>query len=237
MSLCPSRPKSVSALRPYFQKGCVRIFHGDCIEVLRKLGNQWFDWILTDPPYGTNQGKSSTGYGRQQNYGNNGAGREIKGDDNLNIFKEMFSYTKSENICTFAHPKKLSEVIGIFNGFGAAYYAEFIWNKKTAGLGRIRYSHETILIATLAQIEIKAQKTVFDAIAPARKNSHPHEKPLSVIGSLLEILKPESVIDPFLGSGTTAVACLERGIPMVGIEIDEQWAELAAHRLSQDILL
>jgi site-specific DNA-methyltransferase (adenine-specific) len=231
MSLCPARPKP-NALQPYFEKGCVTIYQGDCLNVLPKLDRE-FDWVVTDPPYGTGE----RGYGRQQNHGNNGKGRQIQNDESLKPFRDMVGHVRSQNICTFTHPKKLAKVIGIFNGFEMVYAAEFIWNKKTAGLGKLRYSHETILVATMGQIEIETHKSIFDGIAPARKNLHPHEKPLSVIGSLLEILKPDSVIDPFLGSGTTAVACLERGIPFVGIEIEERWAELAAHRLSQDILL
>lgn len=231
MISCPSFIRK-SSLQPFFKKGCVEIYHGCCLEILPKLDRE-FDWIVCDPPYGT----ETNGYGRMQIHGGS-KGRLIKNDKNQNLLLDSVSLLEQKKVCCFAHPKNIQESISVLIRCDLITWHELIWNKKTAGIGNgIRYSHESILVAASEPLKIQSHKTIFDGIAPARKNAHPHEKPLSVIGSLLEILKPESVIDPFLGSGTTAVACLERNIPFVGIEIEKQWCELAAHRLSQDVML
>lgn len=64
---------------------------------------------------------------------------------------------------------------------------------------------------------------------------HPAARRLQHVQWLCKWFAGESVIDPFLGSGTTAVACKSLGIPMVGIEIEEKYCELAAQRLSQEV--
>ena len=65
---------------------------------------------------------------------------------------------------------------------------------------------------------------------------HPAARRLQHVQWLCKWLAGESVIDRFLGSGTTAVACKHLGIPFVGIEIEERYCEVAANRLSQEIL-
>ena len=66
--------------------------------------------------------------------------------------------------------------------------------------------------------------------------SHPHEKPIGLMGHLIAKCPPGVVLDPFMGSGTTLVAAKLEGRHAVGIEISEKYCEIAANRLAQGVL-
>lgn len=66
------------------------------------------------------------------------------------------------------------------------------------------------------------------------RRMHSTQKPVALFGWCLELEAPvKSVIDPFAGSGTTAIACKERGIPCTLIEMDAHYCEVIVHRLGQ----
>jgi site-specific DNA-methyltransferase (adenine-specific) len=68
--------------------------------------------------------------------------------------------------------------------------------------------------------------------------SHPNQKPLAVIKWVLSLApdSPQTVLDPFMGSGTTLRAAKDLGRKAIGIEIEEKYCEIAANRLRQEVL-
>ena len=70
-------------------------------------------------------------------------------------------------------------------------------------------------------------------------NNHPTVKPLALMEYLVKLVKmPEYnlILDPFMGSGTTLLACIKQGIPCIGIDTDEHACEIAAKRCSQEVM-
>lgn len=65
---------------------------------------------------------------------------------------------------------------------------------------------------------------------------HPHQKPLALLRDLIGKCPPGTVLDPFLGSGSTAVAARQLGRPFVGVELDPEVAAVAVRRLQQQEL-
>jgi site-specific DNA-methyltransferase (adenine-specific) len=67
-------------------------------------------------------------------------------------------------------------------------------------------------------------------------NQHPTEKPESLLRQIIQANVCESVLDPFMGSGTTLRAAKDLGRKAIGIEIEEKYCEISARRLSQEVL-
>ena len=76
---------------------------------------------------------------------------------------------------------------------------------------------------------------VYHCTIQGYKPDHPSPKPLSLIRWILGRFEGDSVLDPFLGSGTTLVAAKQLGRRAIGIEVEERYCEIAAKRLSQEV--
>lgn len=66
--------------------------------------------------------------------------------------------------------------------------------------------------------------------------THPNEKPVALMRRLIEKCPPGVIVDPFMGSGATLVACQQLGRECIGFDVDEKWCALAASRVSQGTL-
>jgi site-specific DNA-methyltransferase (adenine-specific) len=67
-------------------------------------------------------------------------------------------------------------------------------------------------------------------------NLHPTEKPVDLISRIIGANVGDTILDPFLGSGTTAVACKQLGRNYIGIELSQKYVDIANERLKQDLL-
>ena len=110
-----------------------------------------------------------------------------------------------------------------------------VWNKGHVGLGRIwRHQHE--LIAWGEREEAVRVPTGDGDIVKCRgvlqaDRKHPAEKPLSLIGRLAQKHDADLILDPFCGSGTTCVAAKMLGRRYIGIDISEEYCQIARQRL------
>jgi len=68
------------------------------------------------------------------------------------------------------------------------------------------------------------------------KTEHPCQMPLKVMDNIIGILPDDiTILDPFMGSGTTGVACVKTGRKFIGIELDEQYFKIAQERISDEL--
>ena len=102
--------------------------------------------------------------------------------------------------------------------------------------------HEVFLFATKPGFNFPAKRpasVLRVAKVPSSKLIHPNEKPAALMCELIESLTPitdpaATVLDPFMGSGTTAVACIRTGRNFIGYELDEEYHRIALERVAAE---
>jgi site-specific DNA-methyltransferase (adenine-specific) len=210
---------------PYYQDDAVTIYHGDCREILPNLPP--VDLVLTDPPYGIAHGT---------NYAERGRGELARAYDYPPVYGDDEPFDPSP-ILALGKPTVL---------FGANHYADrlpptsgwLVWDKK-------RPPELDQATAELAWTNFVKGVRVFSYLwngmirAGNERLEHPTMKPVALWRWVMGLRwTPEgTVLDPFMGSGTTLRAAKDLGRKAIGIEIEERYCEIAANRMSQMVLV
>jgi site-specific DNA-methyltransferase (adenine-specific) len=205
------------------------VYNNDCMETLKQLPNDSIDCIITDPPYGIEY--------HSGRYKNGNPHKPIENDDTLFIpLDELWRILKPTGamFVFYSHKVPLIDkrvrnvIIWLKNNWTAGdLYADF------------GNQYECIAFMPKEQFELKSKRYPnvwkFDRI-PADKLKHPTQKPTSIIRRLIQVATNEGdiVLDPFIGSGTTAVACKETNRNYIGCEINPDYCNIANERLTQN---
>lgn len=230
-------------MTPYYQDDWTTLYHGDCFEVLPTLAADSVDLIVTDPPYGQ---------AYQSNRGHGHAG--IVGDDGSLDVPAALALA-----CRCLRRGRHAYVFGPADLSGTPLTAqvELVWDKGIVGMGNLELpwskSHEPITFAVYEPSQANRKKGYGRLAARLRKGSvvrsertngagttcHPTQKPVDVLRQLIESssLIGETVLDPFVGSGSTLSAARQEGRRSIGIEIDERYCEIAAKRQAAGLVL
>lgn len=234
----------------------ITLYNGDYIDYSHHIIDDTVDLIITDPPYGISY-KSNKQYGstrgssfvknREKNYFD-----EIYGDDPKNFtnnHEEFFkySYNKLKNnsaIYVFCHWKHWSKLENLAINSGFKVKNMIVINKSNHGMGDVRgqYApkHELVMYAvkgkhTLNNEELGRGKDVIEGkvLYSGAKRLHPNEKPVSWIDPfLLRSSKVgDTILDPFMGSGSTGQSCINNHRNFIGIEINSNYYNIAVERL------
>lgn len=217
-------------MKPYYQHNGITIYHGDCRDVLPHIGA--VDLVLTDPPYGIALDTDNTRFS-----GGSPASRARRG---VNIGPANGQSIANDNAAfdpSFLLEYGKHQIIWGWNNYpdrlprGAC----LVWLKR----------HDEAFGSFLSDAELAWMskghgvycKRDLSNNAIARERVHPTQKPLSLMLWCLSFFpQVESVCDPFMGSGTTLLAVKNLGRRAIGIELDERYCEVAARRLSQEVM-
>lgn len=213
---------------PYYDHGGIKIYNASAWDVLPHL--EPVEALITDPPYGCKMPSQRTG--RRE---------DIKGNERVDT-----SWISMVNIEDggAAYVFTCWEVMEQWRKALASSWAVrscIVWDKAIHGLGDLKGGwaprHELCLFASNGRHVLKGKRPA-DVIMCQRTNdtSHPYEKPVLLLRRIIDASRPRSVLDPFMGSGTTLLAAKMEGCRGVGVEIEERYCELAANRLSQGVL-
>jgi site-specific DNA-methyltransferase (adenine-specific) len=212
---------------PYYSHAGIEIYHGDCREVMPGLGP--VDAVITDPPYGI--AVKSHGH-----WFVNAAA--IAGDESMGVGQWAIDAVRplKTPLCVFASPYK---------PWPGEWRNVLAWDKgEHVGIGGDR---ETCWKRTVELIQIANNKPLpgkrdgavlrFNAVSPP-PSGHVAEKPVELMRYLVGKLSSpgDTILDPFMGSGTTLVAAKQLGRKAIGIEIEERYCEISARRLAQEVL-
>ena len=200
------------------------IFNQDCLVGLKALPDKSIDLILTDPPYGKKADKGTNGFGAAKNR------RYAGGWDGMipppELFKEMFRVAKNLII------------------FGGNYFGHLLppsncwifWDKKGDVAFQNPFADGELIYTTfkkpVKRIVFKQQGFITDS---KDKRYHPTQKPTELVQQLIEMFSEpgQLICDPFLGSGTTAVAAVKSGRHYIGYEIDPGYFQICCDRLDE----
>jgi len=207
--------------------GNCELWHGDCREVLPLLPK--CDLILTDPPYGIGADARA-----HQKSG------DVQGHGNRRVAARTYEKTEWDNETP---PRWLFELM-LEKGrhqiiFGGNYYdlpptsCVLVWDKKN---GTNDFADCELAWTNLPRSVRKIEHlwNGFAREGNEERHDHPTQKPLRVIEWAISLAPNHATVcDPFMGSGTTGVACARMGLRFVGIERERKYFDIACRRIEQ----
>ena len=226
-------------MKPYFQDASCTIYLGDCREVLPILQKESVDLVLTDPPFSIPVRYQDVSGVHPRSWGD-----LIVMEPFFKLVFEEIRQVVRHTGHTYIHCD--AETYPVFYKVAYSLWPQshlIVWYKPTGRRGRgWLHSHELILhLVTPETAYREGFRQDVIGIMPTRtlKRQHPAEKPGDLLTFLIEAMpekKGAIILDLFLGSGTTLVAAKALGCKAIGIEIEERYAEIAAKRLSQEVM-
>ena len=222
-------------MKLYYEHAGITIYHGDCREVLLDLDLTVVDLVLTDPPYGVNGARGSGNRQRGKAKYQSSSGWE----DTPEYVREVCAPLVRSLIATVC---RVILTPGIFNlrSYPPPDDIGAFWTPASIGRGPWGFSTYTPILYYGKDPRAGNGQTPNGMQLTERspKVDHPCPKPLKAWKWLLAkcSLQGESVLDPFMGSGTTLVAAKHLGRRAIGIDLEERYCEIAATRLSQEVL-
>lgn len=229
-----------------------QIIVGDCLEEMRKLPDGCIDLVITSPPYNL---KNSTGNGMKDGRGGKWQNAElVKGYANHDDCMPHDEYVEWQRAC-------LAEMLRIIPNDGAIFYNHkwrvqdgliqdrhdildgfpvrqiIIWRRR-GGInfnpGYFLPTYEVIYLIAKPDFKLapkaNAHGDVWD-IKQEKNNPHPAPFPVELVNRIISSTTAKTVLDPFMGSGTTAISAIINEIDYLGIELSEEYTEMANNRI------
>jgi modification methylase len=230
--------------------GDFKLYQGDCLEVMKGFEAGSIDCVVTSPPY------NKVGF-RGGKHGNNHKWRadmnyKSFNDDMLEcdywewqnkIFDEVFRILKDTGSMFYNHKVrrhngKAHHPMSELSNNKMVFYQQIIWDRRGAVDRNKHYldpTTELILWFTKDKPTVKKERGNRSGevwqITPSNDKSHPATFPLTLPLSCIELSDSQTILDPFMGSGTTGEACAELGRTFIGIELDPEYFKIAEKRI------
>jgi len=230
-------------MRPYYQDDSVTLYHGDCREWLAARAERSFDAVITDPPFDARTHEMA-----KSNRGSGHASKDI-------TFR---AHTHAEQVALFAQLGRITRRWVVTNlstdtafrfeldpppGLQVLRVGAWIKTNPMPIISADRPAMGWEPLVYLHRVDVKPSWNdggrACNWHGPTSQGSgHPTQKPIQLIERwVTAFTNPgDLILDPFAGSGTTLLAAKNNGRRAVGIELDERYCEIAANRLTQDVL-
>jgi hypothetical protein len=211
-------------MKPYYQDDAVTIYHGDCREIMPQLPK--VDLVVTDPPYGMarhgryqcgkNSGFHPAGF-RSNRFGETVFGDDVPFDPSFLLgFNEVILWGFNH----FPQYLRVGTILVWIKRYDDGFRsflsdAELAWFNHGYGV----YCKRDVSLQGESSLRL-----------------HPSQKPIGITKWCLGFTKGKTVLDPFMGSGTTLRAAKDLRRQAIGIEVEERYCELAAKRMGQEVL-
>lgn len=229
-----------------------KIVCGDCVEVMKAMPDASVDLAVTSPPYNL---KNSTGNGMKDGRGGKWANAALqKGYSNHADNMPHKDYVKWQRAC-------LEQMMRILKDDGAIFYNHkwrvqdgllqdrqdivsgfpvrqiIIWRRKGGinfNKGYFLPTYEVIYLIAKPKFKLAPKANAHGDVwefTQEMNNPHPAAFPVSLIDRIVGSTNAQIVIDPFMGSGTTAVAAKALGRQYIGIDVSQEYCDMAENRI------
>lgn len=217
--------------------GTVRLIHGDCLAVLPTIERGSVDAVVTDPPYGVGLDPMNQSRGR----GNRPYSPSTKSND----YQPIIGDNRQFDPIPFLGVSKLGAMWGA-NNYASSLpnqHKWLVWDKKAGKAAKsdlgdceLAYTwgtpHKAVRMFSHMWSGFQRDSEV------GEKHVHPTQKPVALMAWTMQQLRlseGHTILDPFMGSGTTGVACVQTGRRFIGVELDEGYFEIAKQRIQKAI--
>jgi site-specific DNA-methyltransferase (adenine-specific) len=240
-------------LKPDYERAGVTLYCGDCLDVLAALSDDAFDVTLTDPPWELSKTAvaiRSTGGVAPRRQESHTLKAGAVGEWSGGAIRELLRVVRGDCLILAGY-KELGKLLalcdpvrGVFawhkpNGAPGRFYPAaldlsfIVWTAKKSNLYGYQHWPSMVFSVPFPPAGCFASERVVDH---SGKAVHPCQGPVKLY---TELLRPfaagTTVIDPYLGTGTTALACIDRGLPCVGVERDPKYFDIAVRRIDAEL--
>jgi site-specific DNA-methyltransferase (adenine-specific) len=215
---------------------------GDCVSELKKIESNSIDCLITDPPYGTNDE-----YGKLIKRGNKHTSfNVIEWDTKLptDFLEEVHRVLRDDTWgFIFVDKKEVTTMWKAIESYGLKPRNTFYWiknNKAPTPRKNFKSSIEVAIVFTKGRTNIKwngganqNNYIIMPFVMGKEKVNHPTQKPVKLISHFIELVtNPDDIVlDPYMGSGTTAVAAKLLNRRYIGIELETEYYDIANKRI------
>jgi site-specific DNA-methyltransferase (adenine-specific) len=227
--------------------GDATLYLGDALTTIDALSDS-IELVITDPPY-------SSGARRDADRQVRGSMLRSMDDEDWFSHDAMTAWgftwfarssftsirqrlTIGAHVYVFIDWRQTPTVYGMLEASGYRVNQCLVWAKTHFGMGQHwRNQHENIVFAsygTPSDMLDRGMGSVLECpgIQPTSRN-HPTEKPVPLLSAIIEAVPGATILDPFMGSGSTGVAAIQRGRRFIGIEIEPRYFDIACRRIEQ----
>ncbi len=217
------------------------IVNANCMDYLQSLSNESIDLIVTDPPYKVISGGKPRHKGQPSGMLSKNDGKIF---DYNNIqpeewMPELYRVLKSGSQCyIMVNTLNLKRYLEITENCGFKLHAVLVWEKNNATPSRwyMKNGEFTLFLrkGKAKTINYVGSKMIHYFNNIIGNKQHPTEKPIELMRYYIEnsSIRDDIILDPFMGCGSTGVACKLTNRRFIGVEIDEQYFNIAKERLS-----
>lgn len=235
-----------------FDKEGITLYQGDALTTLQTLPSASVDAVITDPPYcsgaATLAGKQVNPADKYQQTGTKRRYPPMLGDD-----KDQRSFTlwctlwlsecwriakEGAPLLVFTDWRQLPAMTDAVQAAGFMWRGVVVWHKSSARpmLGEFRRDSEFVVYARKGKSNSSSRKClpgVYSYPVNTATKVHLTGKPVPLLQSLMEICPANgTILDPFMGGGTTAIAARNTNRKCIGIELSPEYAQLTIERLT-----
>ncbi|MFD1454583.1 DNA-methyltransferase [Levilactobacillus lanxiensis] len=250
--------------QPFYQNNLIRLYQGDSLQLMQKMADNSIDVIVADPPYFLSNGGFSNRGGKKVSVDKGAWDQVNDKYETSEIFNDLFLKESRRilkphgTIWVFGSLHNIYEVGYLMKQHDYRILNNITWQKLNPppNLSCRMFTHSTETIIWARKFAKQKHYYNYDLMreynhgkqmkdvwsTPVIKQSerkfgrHPTQKPLAIITRIIEASTTEEmlVLDPFIGSGTTAVACQLLNRHCIGIDLSPEYLEIAKRRIHNE---